>query len=231
MHRFIPDADGEALALSRAKDVIVPFSFVHEYNRGTVVSAYPQLTAIVKRFLRLHGNDPTAEAALSFLFEKISPCMQKLGYKDDWHRDNWGYILRQTQESLSAPIMAVPLTEEDQAHNLTTCNIKEILSAGCLAFGIKENDTVVSVALTHTAPNNADHVEVGVETAVRARRKGYATAALCALASVLRERGVQAEYRCSRDNIGSYRVACGAGFAEVGKFYRYLGRRVNLHGV
>lgn len=231
MHRFILDTNGEATALSQVADVILPLSFVRIYGGGTTLTAYPRLEGISRHFLSAYGDDPTADEALSFLFRELAPYMREWGYADDRHRDKWGYILQQTKACQHITTRALPLTAEDQAHNLTTYKLHKILTDGRLAFGVKENGVIVSVALTHQSPQNTDHVEIGVETAVCARRRGYATASLITLVNALRERGIGAEYRCGRDNIGSYRTACAAGFAEIGKFYRYIGRRVSKNGL
>ena len=231
MHRFVWDVDGEARALSRAADVIVPFSFTHEYQDAVTVTAYPQLEEIARRFLSVCGSDPTADTALAYLFRALAPYMREWGYAEDHHNDRWGYILRQTAAPANLIAHATPLTAADQARNLTTYKLNEILTDGRLAFGVKENGMVVSVALTHQSTQNADSVEIGVETAVGARQKGYATASLVALGGALWECGIRAEYRCGRDNVASYRVARAAGFTEIGKFYRYIGRRVSKNGL
>lgn len=228
MSRLILDAEEEAFVFENEWDTVIPLSFTHTPADDTVVTAFPQIEEVAHRFLDRFEDDPTSDEALAYLFEALAPFMKKWGYHDDRFRDRWGYILRAEagQTVGHAQHAAVLLTAADEDDNETTYDLEATCEAGCLAYGIRENGKVVSLAVTHEAPEEGDAViEVGVETVPAARGRGYATACLVALAKELLRRGIAVEYRCQRYNEASHRVALAAGLRETGKYYYYVGRK------
>ena len=214
------DPVGEGLV--GTADLITPFSFTVTPS-GVPAVAYPAVQKEAEEFLARYSQDPTAGEALAFIRAALAPYMERHGYCEERFSDRYAYIFRTGKAPVSR-LQARALEEKDQKTNKTTRQITEILKNGCIAYGIFVNDELVSLAYTHTPPT-APHVEVGVETAVGARGRGYATAALIALTNDLCARGVVGEYRCFCTNIASRRVALAAGYTEQGRFYRYTGRR------
>lgn len=97
-----------------------------------------------------------------------------------------------------------------------------------LAVGYLENGEVVSVAVTHTAPDETEPggtVEIGVETIPAARGRGYALDCLRAVTGILLSRGLVPEYRSVRSNRASARVAQKAGYLPAGEACYLLMRR------
>lgn len=228
MSRLILDAEEEAFVLENGWDTVIPVSFTYTPGEGTVLTAFPQVESLARAFLLAHGEDPTSDEALAFLFDGLAPYMKKWGYHDDRFRDRWGYILRAGADAAlpDLPVQAVCLTEKDERENDTTYDLAATCEAGCLAYGVKEGGRVVSLAVTHEPTEEGQTmVEVGVETVPAARKKGYATASLAALTKELTACGLTVEYRCQRYNTASYRTAVSAGFCEVGKYYYYVGRK------
>ncbi len=228
MSRLILDAEEEAFVFENEWDTVIPLSFTHTPTDGLVVTAFPQIEEVARCFLDRFEGDPTSDEALAYLFEALAPFMKKWGYHDDRFRDRWGYILRAEvgQAVAHAPHAATPLTAADEEDNETTYDLVSTCEAGCLAYGIRENGRLVSLAVTHEAPEEGEPViEVGVETVPAARGRGYATACLVALTNELLRRGIAVEYRCQRYNESSYRVALAAGLREAGKYYYYVGRK------
>ena len=203
-------------------DLIAPFSFTVT-SQGIEAVAYPAVKGEAEEFLCRYVHSPIAEEALAFLRMTLAPYIEANGYREERFLDRHVCIFH-AGETPTAQIKARILQEKDQNTNETTRQIEEILKNNRLAYGVFENEKLVSVAYTHTAPT-PPLTEVGVETAVDARGNGYATAALIALTNDLRARGVTAEYRAFCTNIPSRRVALAAGYTEVGSFYRYTGRR------
>ena len=227
MSRLILDADEEAFVLENGWDTAIPLSFTHTAEEGTVLTAFPQIEREARDFLARYGRDPTSDEALAFLFAALLPHMQRWGYSDDRFRDRWGYILRADATSKLPPLAVQPirLCAADEERNETTYDLEATCEADCLGYGVVEDGRIVSLAVTHESPEGLRTVEVGVETVPSARGKGYATACLAALAAELIAQGLTVEYRCQRYNEASRRVALGAGFSLVGKYYYYVGRR------
>lgn len=229
MSKLILNAEEESFVFENEWDTAIPVSFTYIPGEGTVLTAFPQVEKEARAFLEKYGEEPTSDEALSFLFAQLAPHMARWGYRDDRFRDRWGYILRAdaSSEILPASSLAARLTAEDEEGNDTTYDLEATCEAGCLAYGIKVEGRVVSLAVTHEPPEDCGElVEVGVETAPAVRGKGYATACLVALASDLLASGYAVEYRCQRYNEASLRVALGAGLRQIGKYYYYVGRRI-----
>ena len=226
--KWIADAEGEAFVLRNAWDVMIPVSYTKIGDELTV-KYYPEIQGELTAFFRAYGENPFTDEALSALFFLLQEYFGRKGYTDDRFRDRWGYIYR---GSIATPVGgAVLLSAQDEKYNKTTYDIASLIGDGRLVYGVKVDGCVVSVAVTHTSPDDLTEktVEVGVETAPHYRGHGYATAALSALSQELMCRGRVTEYRCQRYNEASRRVAVNAGLSEVGKYYNYVGRK--NHGV
>jgi GNAT superfamily N-acetyltransferase len=87
-----------------------------------------------------------------------------------------------------------------------------------VVYGVVCEGRVVSVAFAHRAGVLEDVVaDVGVETAPRYRRRGFAQAAVSALAAHFTERGGESRYSCNPDNVASIATARSVGFVRYGK--------------
>ena len=228
MSRLILDAEEEAFVFENEWDTVIPISFTHTPEQGTVLTAFPQVEKVARAFLDRYENDPTSDEALHFLFEGLAPYMEKWGYHDDRFRDRWGYVLRADGVSaIPTPcVQVVPLVAADEEGNETTYDLEATCETGCLGYGVKVDGKLVSLAVTHESPEECETVvEVGVETIPAMRGKGFATACLAALAKDLITCGMTVEYRCQRYNEASRHVALAAGFRVTGRYYYYVGRR------
>ncbi len=226
--KWIADKEGEDFVNENAWDVMIPVSYT-KIDGALTVEYYPEVREEIQCFFREHEDDPFSDGALSRLFSLLGEYFERKGYEDDRFRDRWGYVYRGV--ATASATGAEPLLSADEEDNNTTYDIEASLDDGRLVYGVKADGRVVSVAVTHTAPDEAagDTVEVGVETAPGFRGRGYATLALSALSQELFRRGFLTEYRCQRYNGASRKVAERAGLSEVGKYYYYVGRR--KHGV
>lgn len=232
MPELILCAEEERFVLENGWDTAIPFSFTDVKGEGLTLSVFPQAEHVARAFLSGYAENSTSDAALSFLFREMAPLLRQWGYRDDRFRDRWGYILRAAPPYRGSLAPARRLTAADEAINKTTYDLAETCRAGCLAFGVEDGGRVVSLAVTHEAPAEGQTLaEVGVETIPAARRRGYAAASLSALTAALTARGMTVEYRCQRYNHASRRTALAAGFCEVGKYYYYVGRRTETHGI
>ncbi len=230
MSKLILEPEEEAFVLENQWDTAIPISFTYTPEEGTVLHAFPQVADVARSFLARYADCPTDDRALSFLFAEIAPYFEKWGYTDDRFRDRWGYILHPQQLLPTGSVPVVLLQADDEERNKTTYDLSASLSLGCIGYGVVEDGQIVSLSLTHEAPEIGDSViEVGVETVPVARKKGYATACLAALSAHLAGLGIRAEYRCQRYNTASRRTAQAAGFSVVGRYYYYVGRR--KHGI
>ena len=219
---FLSEREDEEFVLQNEWDVAIPVSYSVVDGECTI-SCYPSVEREVHDFYEAHKDDLFSDAALADLWNRIDFFFEKHGYEADRFRDRWGYVFRGTAKDST---VARILNASDENINETSYDIEASVEDGRLAFGVEENGRIVSVAVTHTPIEDGLAIaEVGVETVPKSRKKGYATAALCALSAYLGEEGIETEYRCQRYNIGSYRVAEAAGLELKGKYYYYVGRK------
>ncbi len=227
MSRLLIDPEEESFVFENEWEIAIPFSFVRTEDRGLAVTAFPLAAAVAEEWLSRFGEAPLTEAAFAFLFEKLPPLMAEKDYFDTRHRTRYGYIFRAVPGEWKKPPVSAPvlrLGAADEAGNRTTYDLAATADADCIAFGVKEEGAVLSLAVTHEPlPGEGEEpiVEVGVETAPAARRRGLATASLIALTEALVAAGVTVEYRHFKTNRGSGRVALRAGLRREGEYYYY----------
>ena len=228
--RFVSDEEGRDFVFENEWDTCIPVSFETDAQGGLVVTCFPELTDLLVPHFARFRRDPFSQEALAALWELLAPFMRRWGYTDDRFRDRWGYILR-----LSPGMSVLPsdgssrrLTQADETGNQTTFDLDTSLEEGLLAYGTEEAGRILSVAITHApVPDEPSVTEVGVETIPSARRRGFAAANLAALSADLLSRGHTVEYRCQRYNRASKKTAEKVGFVPTGRYYFYVGRRVN----
>ena len=87
-----------------------------------------------------------------------------------------------------------------------------------VVYGVVRDHQVVSVAFAHRARVLEDVVaDIGVDTAARHRRRGYAQAAVSALVAHFTDRGGEARYGCSPSNQASIATARSVGFVPYAR--------------
>jgi len=227
--RFVADGEGRDFVFENDWDTCIPVSFEDTADGGLTVACFPELTGLLRPHFERHADDPFSAEALRGLWTMLAPFLAEWGYADDRFRDRWGYILRFTPEmpvALPPDDRIRPLTAADEDINHTTFDLESSADAGLVACGAEENGKIVSLAITHTPPEDMDVVEVGVETIPSARKKGLASASLAALTRQLTEAGHTVEYRCQRYNRASRRTAQRVGFADCGRYYFYVCRKL-----
>jgi len=87
-----------------------------------------------------------------------------------------------------------------------------------IAYGVIENDKIVSVAYAHKTGEYQDIVaDIGVETSKDFRRKGYARECVNSVARHVINKGGESVYKCSPANTASIHTALSAGYKPYGK--------------
>ena len=227
--RFIADGEGRDFVFENDWDTCIPVSFEDTPDGALAVTCFPELTELLRPHFERCADDPFSAEALRALWAMLAPFLSEWGYADDRFRDRWGYLLRLTPDR---PVALPPdarirrLCGADEDNNRTTFDLESSADVGLVAFGAEEEGKIVSLAITHTPPEDSDLVEVGVETIPSARKKGLASASLAALSRCLTEEGHTVEYRCQRYNRASRRTAQRVGFADCGRYYYYVCRKV-----
>lgn len=208
-------------------DVAIPLSY-DVTAAGTMIDVFPSFEHVAKKMSDTFGADMFSERCFEFLRSTVAPVMSARGYVEEKHEAGaWGYILRyggmpHTSETCDAEIRRC--TAEDENINITGYDIDATVSDGRLCYGAVCDRKVVAVALTHSPVTDTHDgcVEIGVECALKYRRRGFASACAAALAHELKSRGLDAEYRCRHTNLKSLATAHRAGFREFGRYYYYV---------
>ncbi len=218
------EPEAEALALGR--DGVCLFSYEEDGEGNGALTVLPALTDI------LHAHFTTAQAplsptALAALDARLAPFLSAHGYTSDRGNANVCRIFRAAFADFSpkTPVLSTVLLKlGDNYQNLTTIDLLDALSRGCVAYGYIKDGCILSLAITHTAPKGGT-VELTLETARGYRGRGYGKAALAALTAHLTAQGLSVIYRTRENNTPSVRAALSLGFRAAGLSYRYLGRR------
>lgn len=222
---IILDTEGEAFVRENAFDIAVPIHV--EQNSGeTKIFAYPAVAQLCEEYEKRFSADPFSDAALDCLREGCKSFCSELGYKEEKHPKNWGYNFICIQNAPDADIVCERIRRDGKYKNLTTFDIASCLAYERVICAVVEEGQIVSVAVTCEAPSKEhDLVEIGTETAVGYRGRGYAKAAVKALTAFLCAKGYRVLYKCHHENLASVAVARGAGFEEVGRFFYYVLRK------
>lgn len=221
---IVLDKENEEFVLETGWDIAVPVDFTLEDDLLRIV-CFPSVADAVRCWAGAFGGDPFAEEALRALWKAIAPWAKECGYQPERHRERWGIIYRCKAVALAPQESTRRLSAADEDHNQTTYDLEMTVEDGRIAFGTLVGGKVVSVAVSHSAPEAGAVVELGVETCVLHRKKGYAASNLAMATEALLQEGCIPEYRCYFDNIASAKSAEKAGYYQAGKYYYYVLRR------
>lgn len=204
-------------------DTAIPVSIRQKIGEEAVICVLPSLKKTAVKFEKLFCDNCFSPEAHSWLKENIRGFMHSLGYHDNRQsRKVMTVMSRESGEieliSSDAVILNAPMK------NLTTTDIPTLLEFGHIVAAVIRDGAVVCTAYTDLVPDG-DAVEVGIETAVGYRRKGYAKRALSALIRELEGRGIRPIYICSENNRASVKTAESCGFVREATEYNYVFRR------
>lgn len=222
----IIDSDGESFIRDNLFDIAVPIH-VEQNNGETKIFAYPFAAKLCEEYENRFSYDLFSDAALDFLRDGCKEFCSELGYKEEKYPKNWGYNFVCRENTASEDISCERIRRDRKYKNLTTFNIGQCLAYERVIYAVVKEGRIVSVAVTSESVSQADDIiEIGTETAVGYRKKGYSSAAVRALSEFLCSKGLKVLYKCHHENTASTAVARSAGFDEVGKFFYYVLRKV-----
>lgn len=217
---WLTDEEGEEFVFENEWDIAIPVDLLLDGDRLRI-TCFPCAVSAVRGWYDRGWEDVFSKPALRALTDALIPILEERNYVPEPKRLRWGYLMRcEVGKAKSIPPHVVRLSAEDEDRNLTGYDFEASLAEGCIGFGALENGKIVSVAMTHSEPE--ERAEIGVETVKAYRGKGYASACLAALTSELRNLGCTSEYRCFEDNQASIRTAEKAGYTPQGKYYYFV---------
>ena len=219
---IIVDFEGEELVRETQFDIAVPVH-IEEFEGDVKIFSYPSLENTCKALENEFSDDLFSENALDFVRNGCAGFRGELGYKEEKYPKNWGYNFICDNAVDCEENFAERIRRDGKYRNLTTFNIRDCLAYERVIFAIVKEGQIVSVAVTcESLQKGADWVEIGTETAVGYRGKGYSTMAVKALSAFLIQKGYRVLYKCHHMNEASCAVAKSAGFKQVGRFYYYV---------
>ena len=224
------DRMGEQFAFEDGFDLLIPFSMTQYWGQELSATAIPKISRLARGFLSRFEKDPFSDEALAWLWSHIAPKQAEWGYCGGKYRWRRCRIFRCQSTDKLSPVLpeTVLLGETDRFENLTTYHIDESIDAGCLCAATVSDGRIASVAVTHDGLDGLEAgevIELGVETAPSARGRGYAVSSLSLATQKLIALGLVPEYRCTKSNRASAKVALRAGYEEVGEACYLLMRR------
>ncbi len=208
-------------------EVAVPLEIT---ARGDTVAVcyYPSAKALVTEFLERFGTDSislfSCDAVL-WAAEKFGAFLDERGFElsPDSYDYYVNFALRAKRVEASPEVRR--LCGDEGYEDLTDTDIDGLLSEGYIVYAAVVDNKIVAVANTgEPIGDDTPHdVEIGVDTAEKYRRRGYARACVGALVGELSRLGHTAIYECASGNTASMRLAEGLGGKAVYKKFYVVG--------
>lgn len=199
-------------------DVVIDYL---QFNDGyTVFSVIPELMDFVKNFAIMFSKDLFDIKAFEYLFDYLETYIKK--YPRQLYREEealekymiyYGLNDKHRIEYSKIQDNTVQFTSANQYQNITD-EYKE-LSIDGVYFGTLIGNNIVSVTGTNGMDNEV--VDIGVETHIDHRHKGYALSNIAALSDYLLNIGRVVKYGCNNLNVYSNRSAVSSGFEIIAK--------------
>ena len=236
------DAGGEEFVFENEWDTAVPITVRKKHTGELMIEVFPTYESEAREFAERYGGDPFTTEALSFIWKHIGEPMRARGYDDEVkfrHRWYHNYVLCHRGEINKSVILpwTVRLTRKVAHDNInrTTFDLDCQLDDEMICFVTVIGGEIVSIASENSSCSRdfdddqacCGVTEIGVETAVGHRGRGYASSCAAALADALTsETGGYVTYETDCDNIASQKTALRAGFREYGRCYYYVMRKI-----
>lgn len=237
------DIGGEEFVFENDWDTAVPVT-VRKRNSGELfIEVFPTYEAAAREYEYRYHENPFSPDALEFLWERIGEPMRERGYEDEKkfrHRWYYNYVLRSQDEVNKSVILPETVRLSRRVvrgkKNRTTFDLERYIEEEITSFVTVIDGEIVAIAAENMAcsgdfdddPECEGITEIGVETAVGHRGRGYGASCAAALASALiAETGGYVTYETDRDNVASQKTALRAGFSEYGKCYYYVMRKID----
>lgn len=235
------DSGGEEFVFENDWDTAVPITVRKRDGADVYIEVFPTYEREAREFEARFADDPFSRDALSFLWERIGVPMEARGYRDEKKfRHRWYHtlVIKRADEIDKSVILPSTKRLSKRAirgkNNRTTFDLERYIEEEINAFVTVEGDDIVSIAAENMSCSGdfdddidcGGTTEIGVETAVEYRRRGFAASNAAALALYLiANDGVYVTYETDCDNEASLAAARRAGFVEYGKCYYYVMRK------
>ena len=214
-------------------DIAVPVEvYLSAGETEVCILVYKAFADTAREFEKLHGKDPFSEAAIRFWAEHLDPLMDGPGFvpSPDNRCAVREYFLEREEDLHTECILpATRLIRRDAElralPNATSqpLTLSEEGQEACAVY--MEDGKVVACAAENDLCWEDDSVEIHVECAPFARRRGYATSCAVLLTQDLIRDGHPVRYLCRESNTASVRVAEKAGFSFTGIRYSHVSYR------
>lgn len=222
------DKEFEEFIMSGAADIAVPLEITARAD-GYELTVYSRFAPIAEEFACLFENDPFSPEAIAFLKDKLEPEMKKAGY--EFSEKDSPLVFRFIAEKES--LRPVPGIDGQIVKISTNCEFEKYYNNATrdielddddendVCFAVVKDECIMSFAGVNDILDDGC-LDINVESAVGARGKNFATAAVVSLAEYLLDRGERICYRCRKTNVPSRRVAEKAGFIKESVTYSFV---------
>ena len=192
--------------------ICVPVSLWLPENGELEITAYKNVWDICEEYEAAHGFDPFEADALEELCNKVEPVASDMGYTMDrkGNRTVLEFSLSEMNDIVktNAENAIVIQSYKDVSDHPCLCLHKpETAEDGFDACAVVVCDNAVCAVAGINDFSDDDSYEIYVETTKDYRGRGYASAAVSALAEYLISKGCTISYKCGSDNAASIAVA------------------------
>lgn len=206
-------------------DFIIPIGVIHVFGKEPVITYYEKAIDIAKWLDLLSEDILFSDSVILELETKISDLLQGGGYFfDETTRGETSYLFRLDSKEKLNTDMILPSTEriaQDSIYdNITDC---ELYENGLLCFGTVIDGKIVSAAAENPIfgeANEGDTIDIGVETDMMYRGRGYGASNVAAISECILDKGKKVSYIAGSRNASSIRLAEKIGFTAIGREYQ-----------
>lgn len=231
----LEDREFEELVINSEYDVAVPVEvFLYEDERGLEIVTYSFTQKVAREFEEKFASDPFSRDAKEFLYSKLTPIMDGLGYSSRQSADR-SFI--EFRRDASAPRAEYPRCEIISTLDGETWDELPLDEFALDADEptdrmavVKDGDKIVCFAGLNDEIDGDGICEITVECDPAYRCRGYATACVTALADYLESLGKHVKYICRDTNEASIKTAKKAGLLPYCRFMPYVCRKKNPDG-
>lgn len=207
-------------------EVAVPLEITARADAVDVLY-YPSAKSLVTEFLERFGEDESSlfsRDAILWATENFGAFLDECGFElsPDSYDHYINFALHTTTAKSSPDVRR--LCGGEGYDDLTDTDIDGLLSEGYIVYAAVVDNKIVAVANTgEPIDGEAREIEIGVDTAEKYRRRGYAKACVSALCAELSRLGHTAIYECASGNAASIRLAESLGGKPIYKKYYIVG--------
>ncbi len=212
----LEDKEFEDMIIKNGYHIAVPFELVFCEQSGDLeITSYSFCEDVAHEFEKRFSKAPFSEEARAFLYEKLTPVMEKLGYNTDSAASRVHLEFRADSGSAPKDLTKCEIIDTLDRESWDKIALDEFYLDSNNPYDrmavVRKNGQIVCYAGLNDEIDNDGLAEITVECEEQYRRQGYGSACVAAVTDYLESCGRKIKYICREENIASVKTAERAG--------------------